>query len=262
MSMFDWLFGTKKIKELNQMIEAQKLLMQNYIDENKSLEDELSAINSLLEATLNTVKNLSDEIKKLKEPTYAPKPEWLDENGDVYKPSIKVFERGSQYNVNIMPKDIYAISPSLESIVSDNGWRLVTDLDDLLWRIWSYVTDRITYAYDQDESWEYPTTTYYRMKGDCEDSTILFVTLCRLCGIKSDGIFNVTGWWHMSDGSNVGHSYPIAKNKDGKWYVYETTLPSINASYKPKLFKGSNYTADWGCSNWLYSGRIYGQNQI
>jgi predicted transglutaminase-like cysteine proteinase len=263
MSFWDWLFGTAKIRELEQKIQALNLLIQSYTDENKSLEDELKDTETMLEATLKTVKNLSDEIKFLKEPDFVPKPDWLDENGYVYKPSIKIVEKGSLYNVNIAPEDIYAPSPSLENVIKDHNWRTITNIDELLWQIWSYVTDRVTYAYDQDEGWEYPTTTYYRMKGDCEDSTILFVTICRMCGIKSDGIFNVTGWWKMSDGSLVGHSFPIAKKQDGKWYVYETTLPSINASYQPKLFKGSNYSANWGMANWNYSGGIKnGQNQI
>lgn len=255
MGWLDWLFGTKKIKEL-------EVYIYNLKEDLKLAKEEARVTGMILGKTLVTLKNVSDELKFLKEPNYADRPEWLEESNDIYKPSIKVAEKGSLYNINIGTKDIYSISPSLEKVVEDKGFRNLVNLDERLWNIWSYVTDRVTYAYDQDEGWEYPTTTYYRMKGDCEDSTILFVTLCRMSGIKPDSVFNVCGWWKMSDGSNVGHSFPIAKNSDGKWYVYETTLPSINASYKPKLFKGSNYTADWGISNWLYFGRIKNGNQI
>lgn len=255
MGFFDWLFGTRKINEL----QAQLATIQLELDSTKK---ELEDTDKILDATLVTVKKLGDEIKFLKEPNFVPKPEWLDESGYVYKPSIKIVEKGSLYNINIAPEDIYAPSPSLEKVITDHNWRTIINIDELLWQIWSYVTDRVEYKYDHDEGWEYPTTTYYRMKGDCEDSTILFVTLCRMCGIKADGIFNVTGWWKISDGSLVGHSFPIARRSDKKWYLFETTLPSINADAKPMLFKGSNYSAEWGCANWSYKGGIKDAAQI
>lgn len=262
MGWLDWLFGTKKIKELEKERDELGNKIASITEELYVTKKELDETDKILDGTLATLKKISDELKLLKEPNFAEKPEWMEVTNDIYKPSIEIVAKGSIYNINIMPKDIYAISPTLETIVEERGWRTLPQ-DQKLWQIWSFVTDRCDYEYDAGESWEYPTTTYYRRKGDCEDTTILFVTLCRISNVKPDSIFNVIGWWHMSNGTNVGHSYPIVRNEDGKWYVYETTLPSINASYQPKLFKGSNYTADFGMSNWLYSGRIKnGQNQV
>jgi transglutaminase-like putative cysteine protease len=258
MGWLDWLFGTGKINELNLKIQAQNQIIQNYADENKNLEDELSEDKVMLEATLKTVKSMGDEIKFLKEPNYVPCPEWLDTTVDVYKPTITVVERGNTYNVNISPQDIYAISPTLQKIADEKGWISLTQ-NQKFYEIWRFVLDRCDYRYDANDSWEYPTTTYYRTFGDCEDTTILFVTMCKLAGVKADSVFNATGWWKMSDGTNIGHSFPIAMNEDGKWYVYET-LNSLPTG--AKLFKGSNYTGEFGISNWLYAGKIKGANQI
>jgi len=89
---------------------------------------------------------------------------------------------------------------------------------------------------------------------NCEDGTILFLTLARISGIKADSIFNACGWFYTNDGRKFGHSFPIAKMSDGKWYVFETTLDFIPS--KPMLFKGSNYSADWGVHNWKFGGMI------
>jgi hypothetical protein len=261
MSFLDWLFGTAKIKELQSQITFLKN-NQSLLEIDKStLKSQIDVLNKVMDGANKSIIELNNTIKLLKEPTHADKPVWIDDKGDVYKPNIVIVAKGSTYNVQIDPLDIYASCPTLEKIVSDYGLDKLST-DQKLYQIWSFVTDRCDYEYDANDSWEFPTTTYYRRKGDCEDTTVLFVELCRLSGIKSDCVFNVTGWWHMSDGSLVGHSYPIALCDDGKWYVYETTITSINSSYKPILFKGSNYTADWGCSNWEWKGRINGQNQI
>ncbi len=89
----------------------------------------------------------------------------------------------------------------------------------------------------------------------CEDGTILFVTLARIAGVPADKVFNALGWFYSADGrSKFGHSFPIAQMTDGKWYIFESTLDVVPKF--PKLFKGSNYDAAWGVHNWKYDGQI------
>ena len=89
----------------------------------------------------------------------------------------------------------------------------------------------------------------------CEDTTVLFVTLCRIAGVPSDRVFNATGWFD----NKYGHSFPIVKMEDDKWYVMETTLKFI--PNKPILFKGSRYSCKFrmgigGVNNWEHKGVI------
>lgn len=188
-----------------------------------------------------------------------PPPVWLDRGKNPYKPSIQYFENGKLRNVSIDYNDIYALSDSLDELVMINHWSDL-ELDEKLKAIWKYIIQKISYAYDKGEAWQYPTTTYYRRRGDCEDGTILFVTLCHLADISDGDVFNACGWWTMSDGTKIGHSFPIAKMSDGMWYVFETTIDVVPPS--PKLFKGSNYTADWGVANMYYKGMIKNGNQV
>jgi hypothetical protein len=182
-------------------------------------------------------------------------PSWLDTTQVPYEPSIRIEENNQVYHVNIRAQDMYAYSPSLMKAVLTFILKGKTD-DETFRNIWKFVITRCEYRYDLDESWEFAVVTFFRMMGDCEDTTILFTVLCRLCGIPADKIFNAVGWYRTGDGQNVGHSYPIVLLSDGKWYIMETTLTNWSDSYNAKLFKGSQYTADWGVANWIHAGKI------
>lgn len=264
MGLFDWLFGTATIKELNlhiaQLEQDNKYMSQKIIDTGKWMDALISEKNILAEQNLSLINELS-AIKAFAYMTIPPMPTFLDMSQAPYQPSILIMESGTSYNVNIKPQDIYAISPSLIKVVQDMNLRGATD-DETFRRIWKFVLDRMEYRYDLNESWEYPTTSYYRRKGDCEDGTILFVTMCRLCGIQADKIFNVTGWVHSPDGKLYGHSYPIVKLSDGNWYIMETTLSNWSDNLKAVLFRGSINTADWGMANWIFAGKIKEGNQV
>ncbi len=89
---------------------------------------------------------------------------------------------------------------------------------------------------------------------NCEDSTILWVTACKICGINPERVFNATGYIEQR-GKSFGHSFGLAKFDDGKWYVIETT-----SKRKPVLFKESKYKIPIksslnGLTNWEFSGR-------
>jgi len=211
--------------------------------------------------------NLNTELASLKKDYsslqrslgYSDPPTWLNTSDSAYTPKVEVMEKsGTLKSVELQPQDIYATSPSLEEVVESHKWREMSHNKKIL-AIWDYVIKQIRYQYDYVEFWHFPVVTFYRLWGDCEDGTILFITLCKMSGVPSDKVFNACGWYRVGT-SNIGHSYPIGQMEDGLWYIFETTLD--NTPNYPKIFKGSNYTADWGLANWEHNGKIKHGNQI
>jgi len=246
--LFNWICG-ERVKNLENTIK----LFGNNIDR---LEGDLQARfvenKKLREKFDECEESLIEAFKQIPAPVVETKPpEWLDENGNCYKPAITCNENGKQYNIVIDPLDIYTESYTLEVLVENYGWRDM-EKDEKLTSIWRFVIENFTYQFDITENWQFPVETFYRRKGDCEDTTILFVTLCKMSGIKADEIFNVVGYV-TNHSSKYLHSYPIVKMEDGKWYIMETTLPLMGIK---KLFFDSRYTADIGMSNWKFKGGI------
>jgi len=233
MGFIEWLKDLLCGREINEL----KLSLEIYKD--VAVELELSN------------KELKEDNEKMKlelEPDTSKSPSWLDPDKAEYNPQVLVFEKGKSYWVSIDYKDIYAPSPSLEKLVEQKKL-LSMPLNKKFNTIWTHVIHHLRYRYDQSDSWEYPTTTHYRKYGDCEDGTVYFLTLCRLAKIPADRVFNALG--KMGD---IGHSFPIVKMEDDKWYIMETTLNS-DPDY-PMLFKGSKYRAIWGVWNWRFGGGI------
>jgi len=214
----------------------------------------------------NVRDSLREEIRKLKniiaeiqEPPTTPKPIWLDDKDTPYQPKIQFLtQSGGVEEVQMDSKDIYNVSYSLEKLVEQKKWKGLP-LDRRFNAIWDYVCRRVKYTFDNKEAWNFPIATYWRKRGDCEDSTILFVTLCRLSDIPSDRVFNALGWFKKGK-DEFGHSWAICKMSDDEWYIFETTLIVAGT---PKKFKGNNnYFADWGVANWEHFGGIYEGNQV
>jgi len=226
-----------EIKRLNEVLKKQE----------KSYKSKINALERKIRA-LESESQEHDDVKA---------PKWLNTDVLPYQPLIQVLEKSgssvSKHYVKIRPQDLYVCSPSLVKLVKDMKWREL-EHDKKLRSIWIYIITNYHYAFDESENWQYPVTTFFRREGDCEDTTTLFVTLCKIAGVPADKVFNATGWFYPKTGGRIGHSFPIAQMSDGKWYVFESTLTSIPMN--PKLFKGSEYDASWGVSNWKFAGRI------
>ncbi len=224
----------------------EDLFKQLYVN-SLDIIDEIRDENKLLKKQLEEYKIWEDEEMYIKAPS------WLDTSIFPYKPFVSIEE--GKFHLDD-PRDIYTSSRTLAKIA--RKWRKIP-YDQRLMTIWYFVIDALKYAYDVYEDWQFPQVTYYRKYGDCEDGTILFVTLCRLAGIHCDKVFNACGYY-KSGSTKYGHSFPIAQMSDGKWYIFETTLDWHPRS--PILFKGSNYDASWGLCNWAYYGKIKNGDQI
>lgn len=229
--IYNWICGAC-LKEKD-ILNFQLLSLKDVAEENAKENEQL--------------RNRVEELKLKLEPDTSTAPSWLDPEKGNHKPSILILEKDKTYWAQIGLKDIYSPSASLEELVNQKKWRELP-LNQKFMEIWKHVTNHLNYRYDQLESWEYPTTTHYRRYGDCEDGTIYFVTLCRLANVPADRVFNAVGKM-----SSIGHSWPIVKMEDDKWYIMESTL---NYTTHPKPFKGSDYKAVWGVYNWKFSGGI------
>lgn len=178
-----------------------------------------------------------------------PVPSWLDEAKKCYQARVRLDTHNGIRTIEFDPRNLYEVTPELKQItkqlIIDNR---VSTVDS----IWNYVIKYITYELDKGEDWRFPTITHKYRRGDCEDSTILFITMLRAAGFRADEVFNCTGWF--DDGKNkYGHSFPIVR-MGGTWYIFETTLNNRPDSWMP--FTDSVYDAEWGLHNWKFAGKI------
>lgn len=93
-----------------------------------------------------------------------------------------------------------------------------------------FVQQNVVYTKDssqfkKDEYWQFPINTLMRRRGDCEDSSFLYVCLCHMCGVP---VINVDMVGHITcavDVPSIGKKYEL----DGvEYYRAETTRPFLN----------------------------------
>lgn len=239
-------------RAINNENEKQKAIRER--DEAIQLRKEYEAIqNELLQKIANFRKTNPGIV-------HGEKPEWLDERGIAYHPTIR---SASGAVVGISPTKMYVWNDDLVKVVEDNKLYNMP-MKQKIYTIWDIVCRRLKYRWDtQGEDWQFPPATWYLKEGDCEDGTVLFVTLCMLAGVDSGKVFNCCGL--VGDPvSGSGHSFPIVYLDDWNgegWYIFETTLNE--SQQKSMRFKGSSYYGVWGVSNWEYCGTFKnGVNQV
>ena len=238
-----------KIRQL----EGEKKQLQVQI---KKLQEEIKTLNARISSLSMEASEKAETIKFYEQLIYGTKvrpPEWLDTTKKSYWPKREIDTKsGSTELVEFSPRDLYVPCPTLVEFVQKKKWHKL-EHDEKLLKIWEFVVRSVVYQYDKLEDWRHPIITYNYRKGDCEDGTILFVTLCRIAGVPANKVFNACGYFYSSRGK-FGHSFPIAQMSDGKWYVFETTLDVVTSW--PVLFKGSSYDASWGVHNWMFDGML------
>lgn len=202
------------------------------------------------------------ELLRLRNKQVVVEPKSLDflNIGQGYVPrKLRVEESGKIDTFIIEPEtDIYAScqwTRNIGSICKGLG------KTDKLMQIWKGVCNRQTKLYSSDygDDWRFPAETINLHSGDCEDSTILFITACKDAGLSEIEVFNACG--------NTGfgyHSYPIVwldendlnwfgiKEKAG-WYIFESTLNDCPS--RPLALVGSVYHVDT-LQNWMNVGTI------
>jgi hypothetical protein len=183
-------------------------------------------------------------------------PDIINLDGYPYLPYWKVFYYGNgieNKKIRFTPSKFYKIWSDDMFTYFKTRTKGLTKFDSIVVKIRDLVNDLIDYESDINvnlkagENWRMPTETFYSGIGDCEDTTILWLTACKILELSPERVFNATGYF--KDG---GHSFGIAKFDDDEWYVIETTSKS-----NPIKLKDSNYRISGslnGLTNWEFSG--------
>jgi len=164
----------------------------------------------------------------------------------------------SAKRIELTPSKLYKIWSDAMYEFFNNSIRDCKTFDEKAIKLRDIVVDIVDYKLDvgpdgkQSENWRTPLETYYSGIGDCDDSTILWVTACNMCGLPKDRYFNATGIYNKL-GKDVGHSFGIARFDDGTWRVIETTSKATI-----KKLVGSDYHIK-GILSGITNDEFYGQ---
>ena len=100
--------------------------------------------------------------------------------------------------------------------------------DDRARTVWEWVVREVRYVGDEGsqrvrEFWQFPEETLALRQGDCEDTTVLLVSLLMAAGISPFCVRAVIGW--LEDGAGgTPHAWPVYKDETGVWRILESTL--------------------------------------
>lgn len=257
-----------KIQSLNDLLyqdrkseddKAKKILdLQNQI---KQDQQQLSDAATKIVQLNSSIESLKVELAVTGE-IDAPQPDFLDITKSVYLPAFQYVDPQGQirYVYCQDPTEVYVPYRFQKQFVTDQNLRGQSKHNKLM-AIWKWVTDSNHRVYESDygDNWQSPLMTYVRQKGDCEDSSILFMSFARIAGVRPDQIFLCCG-----DSGFGYHAYPIvyysaeeAKTAfDGVegWYVFESTLSGY-CPPKPVLITTVKYWVD-SVANWKFCGAI------
>ena len=228
--------------------------------------DNYNLIKDKYEALQKFKDELLEELLQYKEKpiTIYELPDFLDTTKIAYLPTWKIYY---SKNNKMKIKNVAMTSGKFYRIWTDEMYRFfndkvkgLTNFDEIVVKLRNAVCDITNYESDATakgkpgENWRIAPETYYGGVSDCEDSTILWLTACNICGIPADRVFNATGYYKHGTQS-IGHSFGVAKMTDGAWKVIETTR-----KLNPIIMKGSKYSMPLnstlnGLSNWVMSGK-------
>ena len=244
---------------VNQLAEAQSELRQSQSDYAKEVALSVDLNNKILllqiyQKDVNKLKAdnaaLLAENNTLKAGSVEPPsayPVWM-KPGNVYEPSTSIVRPdGFRDSIHIPVRFFYPRFDDLQQLVLDSGWLNLSTVEEKLSQILKWVILNHSYQADLGEDWRPAQETFYYKRGDCEDSTILWVTLCRLAGVPADRVFNAIGSFN-----GMGHSFGVGTHDDGRLYLYETTLSTPPSSIK--AFDGNGPYAIDCLVNWKYVG--------
>ena len=133
-------------------------------------------------------------------------------------------------------------------------------LEERAHKITKFVQKNIKYVSDTSlgvtEYWQLPIETFYRGVGDCEDMSILIVTLLRLAGCPAHRIKVVAGL--VKTGKNAetgGHAYPVFLRDDGEWVILDPCYypNKLKITERKPFREETNYLEIWFTFNDEYS---------
>lgn len=166
----------------------------------------------------------------------------------------------SNGGIRLDPRSVYTSNFYMKSWMAQQAQNMGLNFDTKYGKaltLWNIVVNNRDYLSDAGDNWQFGPVTIAREKGDCEDGTILFVSLAMMVGFKPSEVFNVVG------PTGFGyHSYPVvnfaqedmpAGIGNAGWFIFETTLSRGTTLIRPKQLVGSVYWAD-SLANWQWAG--------
>lgn len=110
-----------------------------------------------------------------------------------------------------------------------------------------YTEDHVLYGCQ--EYWARPTETLYNLKGDCEDTAILFCSLCKCMGIPT---VLLNGPNHVASAVCVITDAPYYFDVDGQRYYYAITSSSSVLPYDIGMATDNDMEVAERSSDFLY----------
>ena len=256
------------------LVKANELIYQlQKTDDGKAkkiteLQEQVDQMHSTIDNNLSTIESLKAALATYGE-TQAPVPEGIDTTKSAYLPYRQILDmRADQSGFDVSgftitnQRNMFVIFPAQREKILANGWNSLPSKHKKLMALWLWMSDLNVRRYKSDwgDNWQFSIETAYRKLGDCEDSSVFFVSYARALGISSDEIFLVCG-----DTEFGYHAYPIVKytredaqeafNNPEKagWYIYESTANWTPTS--PTALNGSVYHVD-SLMNWQHVGGV------
>lgn len=141
----------------------------------------------------------------------------------------------------------------LDRITKDEGiWDMKSHADKALACL-RYVRKHVAYVSDKTsyglgEFWTFPNESLALGKGDCEDMSILVVSLMRNAGVPAYRVKVAAGW--VVAGKNAplgGHAYPLFLRDDEEWVVLDPCYypNDIPVNQRVPVKNDSNYKDVW-----------------
>lgn len=98
-------------------------------------------------------------------------------------------------------------------------------MDDLAFNLWDWVCKNVSYRSDDGEFWYFPDEVIGQRKGDCDDSTLLLVSMLRRF-YRPDRVYAVVGTYR-----GFGHAWV---ELDGE--ILETTYSYAHSVPDPQNY--------------------------
>lgn len=189
-------------------IEKLKIQLQEKRQELKSLQEQITEMQLLLDTAQNKINRLN---KKLKELTTTPLENELNSKYPKKKVLYYRIETDGTYSVDVRTfiNKYDDLIPTVDGKDDDE-----IAYNGLMWVIKNikYISDKSQYGYN--EYWAYPYQTLKRGKGDCEDGSILLYNILLKSGIPYYKIRICCG-----DTPYGGHAYVVYYYEKGKRWV-------------------------------------------
>lgn len=221
------LFQNLKKNFCNSEVLKETAVLSNTISQLSGTNSELERNNAGLKESLKNAQNQIDTLRT-QVPAEREMTSWLDKNYGARQTLIYQKRYVLGHPSTVIPYDVREfIYPS--TVLKNMNLRTI-------FSVWSqfiqYTADAKNEGYN--EFWQMPEETAALGIGDCEDSSILRVSLCRCIGIYNTAV--ALGFY-----KGAGHAFPVML-KNGKLYILEATS---NNYYELPVEQTKDYEIHW-----------------